>query len=78
MESELYKVWEKEVMEAFDRLLKNDNTNRSVINDGFLMNIPGIRKATVEHILQHLSVFLEDILQRKDSLTKDLIQDLRA
>ncbi|EER12943.1 hypothetical protein Pmar_PMAR000678 [Perkinsus marinus ATCC 50983] len=78
MESELYKVWEKEVMEAFDRLLKNDNTNRSVINDGFLMNIPGIRKATVEHILQHLSAFLEDILQRKDRLTKDLIQDLRA
>ncbi|KAF4739402.1 hypothetical protein FOZ62_013076 [Perkinsus olseni] len=78
LDSELYKTWEDKMMEAFDRLITNDRSNSSVIDDGFLMNITGIRKQTVERILHHLSGFLRDIHQQKDRLTKDLIQDLRV
>ncbi|KAF4656166.1 hypothetical protein FOZ61_007149 [Perkinsus olseni] len=78
LDSELYKTWEDKMMEAFDRLITDDRSNSSVIDDGFLMNITGIRKQTVERILHHFSGFLQDIHQRKDRLTKDLIQDLRV
>ncbi|KAF4677950.1 hypothetical protein FOL47_008054 [Perkinsus chesapeaki] len=78
LESMLYKKWELRVMEAYDRLINNDNFNKSLIDDGFLLNISALRRATVENILSHLNAFLNTVLNTKDRLSKDIIQDLRV